>query len=535
MKSQSHILSRGAATRWFVGLIVAFAALHYVIYLLFPMLNDDMWYAERIFPYINGEQTTFPWAEIGATIRDHFRVDNVRLANIFLIFQLLMPKWVAAIFPGVAVGYLLRGCCRVAGAGPSRLPAAVLMALLLSVCFPWFEWMFSLCFSSNYVVSAAMFVWAWGDFLSDKQYSGSRRVLSLCNALLLGAWTEAYSMPFLAGIIVWWLMRRRLTHKQWSIAIALAIGTAYVVISRLIILTHPGSAEDVAFSMANVIKVMKLQVPLFCYLFLLTIYSVRCDKQVWRRPEVVIGLTAVVIALVLNFVVPRGERISSIVQIVSICGIVKLLAELLPEQWFANRRVPLIIAAVVTALLGWHYMEVIKLTDKIDKQWSAIAELMYKNPNGPQTAMTDRWVFADVIAPEQESLLTWRKPAGGIFEWYTMLRYTSFARTRGYKLSEDIEVIPIQLRNVTSSSGEAIPGTAGLRQLDGWIFRAGDSIPEWSYPTEMPPFTKQMHFYYYPFRSEKDGKIYWFMMPQLPYFPSFLLEIKKINIQKHKI
>lgn len=78
-------------------------------------------------------------------------------------------------------------------------------------------------------------------------------------------------------------------------------------------------------------------------------------------------------------------------------------------------------------------------------------------------------------------------------------------------------------------SGEAVPGGSGIRRIGHWYFRPYSEPTYLMYRTKMGPFTKAMHYTLHRFTSQADGSEYLFMVPQMAYFPSFLLPIDSIH------
>lgn len=508
--------------------VVLFAAAHYVIYLLFPLVNDDLWYSEKFLSYVLHGVGDFPWRQMADTVVAHIRLeDNVRLANIVLLPLLALPRWLSAIVPAVAVGLLLVGVARLAGL--RRRPGMLMLtaaALCISFLLPWHESFFTFCFSLNYVFPAAMMSW----FLialfrsGDGTHDGPRhwRWLAPVNAVLLGGFNEAFSLPLVgASVLLVACFREFRTRRFRVLFVCLCIGTLYVLVSRLFIIGSDTFAEAVR---NTVIKVVKLQVPLTVYLVMLGIAAWR---RGWRSVATPYNLVLVAVALasvVINIIFQRGERISTCAHLASICGILRMAAAWVTLHG-VSRRVRALAVGGGIALLAAHYVAVTRMVVRMHREWESIYGVIF-SPDGPSHNV----IFTDVTVPEFETLLAWRKPSGDIFVGWglTVVNMTVSLHT-AYD-GPKIYFIPSELRRVTANSGTPVPGTAGVRRLGRFYF-----VPfseQWAgiLPTRMGPFTKQMHFYDFRFTSEADGRDYLFLFPEVLYFPSFLLPVDSVDL-----
>lgn len=307
--------------------VVLFTAVHYVIYLLFPFSGDDMWYAEAFIDYATGVKTGLPLREMAGTVAYHFTNDNVRLANILLLPLLLLPKWLSALVPSGAVGAMLLGVGRLGSA--SRYPSALMLtaaAVLLSFTLPWHENFFSLCFAMNYIVPASMAAWFLVALLrAPSCLPGRRGWVAPVTAVLVGAFNEAFSLPLMAVVILLPVcFRRYRIRRVGRLALCLAIGTLYVVGTRMLIVSEHVMDNEVHTDMASVIKIAKLQVPLLLYVAALVIRAMRRGLRSIVTPVHTALLTVALLSVGMNIIFQHGERISTFAHMASVCGLLRV-------------------------------------------------------------------------------------------------------------------------------------------------------------------------------------------------------------------
>lgn len=515
----------------FAGAFVAlFAAANYLIYMLYPLVGDDLWYAERFFDYVRHGAGGFPWREIAYTVADHFEGgDNVRLANIVLLPLLALPRWMAAIVPAGAVGALLLGSARLASSD-RRLPSLLMLtavAVCLSFMLPWQENFFQLCFALNYVVPAAMMVWFLVAFFRGGGYfpettTGAHgrlwRQMALLNAMLLGAFNEAVSLPTLTAVIIVIIFFPTFRSRRVGLlTLALIIGVLYVVVSRVTILSFDRSQMDTHSGLAEVVKVVKLQVPLVIFIAALMVKGLRCGWRSIISPVYLAYIVVALVSIVLNIIFQRGERISVPAHVASICGFLNVFSGVRLRAWLRA----LLVGAGV-AILAVHYVVAVRVTAAVQRQWTDIVDIVMA-PGGPPS----HYIFSELTIPESESMWAWRKP-GILINGWMMTVINREAGRAGYQ-GPFVGVVPEGLRHVTADSGEPVPGGTGIRKLGKWYFSPYSESWPWVVRGKMGPFTKDIHFRVYNFMSEADGREYFYMHPQNEYFPSFLLPIDSLD------
>lgn len=502
----------------FWSLLGLFALAHWAIFAIFPRISDDYWYGLLQHDYLQGLSDAVSWGGVWETLRLHFTYDNMRLANVVFVFLQLLPQWLSAIIPAAVILWLCREICRFAGID-GRSPFLVTLTLLcLSLFPPWFENFFSLCFALNYLPPAAMMCVYTTDITTTRQLSG----WAYANALILGFWHEAFAISLLVGSAVY-LLTARPRRQSLKLAACLLPGTLFLCVTAILAtLRNCGFVVGDVDLLHNIVSVGKLQVPLVLYI-ICVIYSAVSLRD-WHKlfsPWVLLLLAIALTAISMNVVITRGERISTVAHIACIMGIIRCLADATRNRRSTRRSALSCIAAMsIIVLLAWHYAAVIHRSLQIRRVWPDFEARAAISP-GP--------VFVDIPSPATDNLILWRKPDSMIFNVWNVWHFSDYI-SMGQADRSHRWIIPEALRTVTPTSGKPIPGNAGIRSVNGWLFMPDDADHAYLpiFTTRMGPFVKTQVCATYPFTAS-DGRRYIFIAPLNQYFPSFLFPISSMD------
>lgn len=501
----------------FWSLLGLFALAHWAIFAIFPRISDDYWYGMLQHDYLRGLTDSVSWSAVWDTLRIHFTYDNMRLGNVVFVFLQLLPQWLSAIAPAGCILWLCFEICRFARIDGRHPFLLSLSLLLVSTLPPWFENFFSLCFALNYLPPAAMMC-AYAVAIT-----GRKRVTrwDYANAIVLGFWHEAFAISLLAGSIAY-LIAVSPRRQALKLTSCLVPGTAFLCATAIMAsIRNCGYVINDFDLMHNIVSVGKLQISLVLYI-ICVIYRAAYLRD-WRRlftPWVILLLFTALTSIAMNVIITRGERISTVAHIACILGIIRCLGEATP-RWFTRHTViSYLSSAVIIALLGWHYTAVIRRSIQYDKVWKNFEARAAASP-GP--------VFVDIPSPATDSLILWRKPDASVFDVWNVWHFSDYISMRSPDRSHRW-IIPEALRTVTPTSGKAIPGNAGIRSVNGWLFMPDDADHAYLpiFTTRIGPFVKAQVCATYPFTST-DGKKYIFVAPLNQYFPSFLFPIRSMD------
>lgn len=515
MKALTTYLKAPKVIFW--SLLGLFALAHWAIFATFPRISDDYWYGLLQYDYLRGLSDTVSWDGFRETLRIHFTYDNTRLGNVVFMLLQLLPQWVSAIVPAACVLWLCAEICRFARIGSRNLMLVTLVLLAVSVFPPWFENFFTLCFALNYLPPAAMMC-AYLVSLTDNR---DRSPWVYVNAVLLGLWHEAFGISLIAGSLVYIALIRHRRHAA-ILAACIVPGTIVLCVTAILsALNNCGYVINDFKPLHNIVAVGKLQVPFV--LFLLCIAGRGLRLHDWRKmfsPWILLLLVIALASIGMNTIITRGERISTIAHIASTLGIMRCLTDILPRRWITNTAASLTAAAIVTALLCWHYGEVIHRSVIFRRIWPAFEDCASASA-GP--------VFAELPSPSTNSLILWRKPDGCMFDVWNIWHFSEYISMRSDDRSHRW-IIPAALKSVTPTSGTPVPGDAGIRSVNGWLFMPDDADHAYLpiFKTRMGPFVKEQVCHTFPFTAD-DGRKYIFVAVLNQYFPSFLFPIESMD------
>lgn len=513
-------VDHGRMTRGAMAVVICFAVASWVIYALMPRISDDLWYSLRLYPFIEEGRSGGLLRAMADTVADHMRGDNLRPGNLLLVPSLLLPRWVAAIVPALACGWLASGFCRFCFRRDTSLLGATVAVGCLSFGLPWFEELYVLCYAYNYIVPAAMTVW-YAASLTGRAGSGKWAML---NAALLGAWHEGFALPLCVGTLAAILLsppsRRR---PMLRLLAMLAIGTAYSVGCRLaIFLIYPADVPPPMMGLRALLY-GKLQVPMLLYLGVLLAVWFSRKRGLGSAPVAALVLVASAIAFIIQIRYVSGERGSVIIHLLAMMGTLRLLDGAFPVWWRPGSGWGKAVASLGLLLLGWHYAEVTRASLRFHDEVGRMARQLKERPYGTH--------FVEFTLPEAGPLIAWRKPEGLFFStWNTRWLDAYYRVASGSGAHEPIVVVPLGLKGVTPSGGVPVPGGSDIRRVGEWYFRPDDGRPEGFYDGKVGPFNKRIFFHVYPFEGA-DGHRYQFLYTVNSYFPTMFFPITRLEGQ----
>lgn len=504
----------------FWSLLGLFALVHWAIFATFPRISDDYWYGLLQHDYLRGLSDTISWEGFRETLRVHMLYDNTRLANVVFMFLQLLPVWLSAMVPAACVLWLCAAICRFARIGGRNLLLVAVMLLAVSVFPPWFENFFTLCFALNYLPPAAMMC-AYAMSLTDGK-KPSR--WAYVNAAVLGLWHEAFGISLIVGSLAYIVATDR-RRQAVRLVLWLVPGTLFLCITAINAAIHNcGYVVNEVAPLRNLVVVGKLQIPFV--LFVICIIARGLHLRQWRSlwsPWIILLLFVAMTAMGINMVITRGERISTVAHIASILGIMRCLAETLPPRWRTNTAASMSVAAVIIAMLCWHYTAVLRRSIHFHRVWPDFEARAAASEGGP--------VFVDMLSEPTTDLILWRKPDACMFDVWNIWHFSEYISTRSPGRAHRW-IIPAALRDVTPTSGKAISGNAGVRSVDGWLYMPDDADHAYLpiFKVKIGPFVKDQVCNTFPFTSS-DGRKYIFVAPLNQYFPSFLFPISSMDFR----
>lgn len=201
------------------------AILFGVIYQLYPVSVDDLWYlCETVAPAGTLEALKQTWNYAVECTNS----DTGRLGNLVVVpFLSYFPRWVYSTVSALCIWLILSLGARLAKQDRPSGCAAVWMAVVVFI-LPWYEYMFTMLYTVNYVWAAVVGLMFLTLFLrgNGDKLTVIRAIGLLMIGFLMGWWHEGFSVPMVCGLVVWAMIVRThvITGQRVTMAIGLLIG-----------------------------------------------------------------------------------------------------------------------------------------------------------------------------------------------------------------------------------------------------------------------------------------------------------------------
>lgn len=192
----------------FAGIL---AVLFGCMFQLMPVCADDLWYlADSCGAHGSLEYFT----TTVSTCLDHWTYDTGRLANMATApFLSLFPRSVFSLASILALFLIL-----ISGISLSKSPwlsgRAAIWILIVSFVIPWFEFLFTIVYASNYIWCAALGLLFFYLFINDRFLSSAVPLIFI--GVLTGWWHEGMSVPLLCACACYIAFPGiRVTRRRW--------------------------------------------------------------------------------------------------------------------------------------------------------------------------------------------------------------------------------------------------------------------------------------------------------------------------------
>lgn len=443
------------------------------IYLcIMPKTGDDYWYGVFLRPwfeksgYISPDcgwdalRGGIPFEDIKYSWYCHYGVDNARLGNQIVMFFLMIPKWagsaVALLFWILCMRYSLK----FARIEISRFLIVAAGVFLWTFQMPWNDNMGQLDYQFNYLIAGGSTIWyLWS--ACNSVWKGCKKVLMIITGILIGAWHEGFSAPVIAGVIaVTALYPRYRTLQLLYVIISLTIGCVYLMMC-------PGTAVrmEIHYNVVTHSLLLILQC-IFCHVAYLVILiwaiikicktcSVKLSPLIWFA--IVSGGVSV-----LGQIFSHGaRRVGWWADEISIVTIMYLLGKM-SDDIGGLKRVGMNVSALGLAILSiihWVYVD----------YYAFVVRTKIREVEKAMVDSESKTIFCDFPTIYDLPMICMWTPdmrmfADRPFDAF-MNEYYFYEDKYLYKT-----LVPAALRNVTGSSGNAVPGGSGIREKDGHLF-----------------------------------------------------------------
>lgn len=201
-------------TSYYYPIFTAILSIMYgIMFSITPLYGDDAVYLENSV----GEPGTWDYfLTTVATSFQHWQWDTGRLCNMIATpFLSLFPKIVYSIISALAIWIIYMGGPVLTQSGYNSYNALFWLCVTTFI-FPWFDFMFSIIFSINYVWTCAIAIVFMFFFIRYdlKNITPRKKVLLFILSFALGWWHEGLSVPLAVSILLYFIIRKKYPSKE---------------------------------------------------------------------------------------------------------------------------------------------------------------------------------------------------------------------------------------------------------------------------------------------------------------------------------
>lgn len=304
-----------------------------IMFFLTPCSVDDIWYLE------NSVGTKGSWEYFISTVAncwEHWQYDTGRLCNMAAApFLALFPKWIYAAITSFAVWIIYIG-------GPiltkSRFIsyASAFWIVTVTFIFPWFDFMFGIIFSINYVWTWALAIIFFYWFIkaeSIRQYHVSTGISLFILSFMLGWWHEGFSVPLIISLSAYFIIRRIKPNKTRLLMIAGMICGISMILVMPAFWNSTESRHSVIFKPVLWETILGFAFMCLFYVYLLMFVIIISNSRLRKRlktdknRKLAVYISILIYGAVSSAIYVKyytGPRVGCFVQIISALGIMDI-------------------------------------------------------------------------------------------------------------------------------------------------------------------------------------------------------------------
>lgn len=493
-----------------------------IFFIAMPLYMDDFWFMMNLKPWLEGVPGVSAWDAVVETWSDRLASDNSRLANIFFVPFLLLPKWVGAAVAAIMFGVVVVWSLRICGVDVSRSPLTAIALFLWSFCLPWYDTMGAMNYQFNYFYALFFATLALKIFLSGGH---ANRWLLLIAGFLVGAWHEGFSAPLIGSFVILLIFypAYRTTGNKFLLA-GLFAGMIWLVSWPCAWNRTANVLAENNYGFSHFLYIAALHPAVFlaalCSLIALSRHRWR---SIFKEPVMVLLLLNIAASFTIHFFTLRSPRSGFWAENCAVLTVVHLLARLFPAfaRAYNPRRLVFLVPLILVVLAHWLLVDVysVRIRRSFD---SAVQE--WKQSSRP-------YVFAEVLDEHSSPLICMMSP-----DFTTLLAPVSLSFADFYLNTGDgrqFVPVPRELRDFTPAETEAIPSdTLDIRLYKDRLVmpttrtRRGEFLADVDFGYTV---RHNVRMIYYPFVSEADSMTYAFVYPWRSVIDMRLGEIKSVT------
>ncbi len=454
-----------------------------------PKYIDDCWYlwlfGDWLFANgvryptdgVNLAVSGIPWTEIWDTICFHYNQDNGRLGNILVVFFILLPKWVGSSLCLLAWIYVVVRSCSFCGIKISKSALVPVALALWYMLMPWQNHMGSLVFQFNYIIPSAISVYIlnilfnpMGNIISSLRKWRIAGIFAV--GLILGAWNEALSLPFLAGTVIVCLFYRPFRNRYVYACIAgMVMGILWLLLAPGFAVRYATIDHSYATGFVSVLKRFAKIVSMHPSAVVLVVTELwiavrKGFKRLAMSPVVCLVSVSALFSITLSFITTGMPRSAWWSDMISVIGILYLLQKNYGSYWNRYRGSSIFIGMFLMTVTGLSLVLTDIFVVKAASECRTVIDSYLDNPQGN--------VYNDWLSDIDDPILMLSK-----FDTYPegyLSLYPSWHLNKNDMTSGRINIVPERLKAITPIEGEALPGEGCVRRVDNFYVIETDSV-----------------------------------------------------------
>lgn len=503
-----------------VILLVIFTAMLGIFLIFTPKYADDYefmlglkeWYeSQGIWNTTEGGnifKAGIPWNDVYATWSERYETDNCRLSNILAVLFELMPKWVGSGLSLLSWFCAMWGMMKLARIKMSHYAMISVLIFLCIVLAPWRDNMGIMDYQFNYVLPSGFAILVLLHLLR-----GGRGVLfhavTIVTAILLGAWTEAFSVPIIIGLGFIAIVDR----KSRCIAIWETIGGLFIGILWLLSSPHFGvRVEEQVFTHVSnlkfIFKLMVTEIPGFSLLILMTLIYIRIKgwQEVIADRRLMFALVSGIVSFGLCSMTTGSMRAGWWAGLAAIFGISYMLNRLL-GQYFRKRLYRSVTLTLFMTGLVWSALIPVDMyLIKTSREYPRALRAFLDNQ--------EEEIFVYARPDTSFPLLSQLFHAQYLYWEVTFFQNRYYFGGDGHSVNK-WKIIPDDLKYFKAEEAERIPGDMGVIRKGSYLivpYSEDDSTDGYADIKFGPIQKEEVPVRITPFRSAGDGKKYGFVI-----------------------
>jgi hypothetical protein len=530
--------------RNFLWLVLFFIGLG-ILLIVMPKYTDDYWYMVHLRPWFESQGLTspaeggnifkagIPWDGIWTTWVERYYTDNIRLGNLIVPFFLMLPKWVGSVLMTLCWIYTVFASFRLAGIDWTKSRLVPLCLFLWTFCIPWEEDMGCLDYQFNYLLSTFLGMLLLGRLVRDKSAPGV--ALEICYLLLgfvVGMSHEGIGVPFVCGIVAMLLFFRSCRRIEMVMSL---IG---LLIAISLLLTIPGMSFRVGYTvelkpLSSYGFIMNINVLTFLFFISLCIYRILRNgvkAAIKNRDKILVfAIVSSFVSCAIWLSTDAGARSGIWMELMSVVGIVRILHRWcgIKNAWQCKGIKVLSALLLVAVYLHLAYVDVyvVRFRTSFDKMVSWFITEGENSFFGDYKSLGTRPAICGYLPPYGFYLFNTR--------YFNQYYGVDIKNRRKYAV-----IVPEELRMVSDNSGVEVEGGSGVRELSGNYFvkDVRNGYIETDVKMVIPVSFdygfgySDGHCWKVPFRSEKDGEWYLWLIPYRGWYVSHFMDLKGLKL-----